>query len=179
MRYAWLLAILLLSPGAAAQESASYRLAEHVFNAGGHPEGGVILTSTGFRMTLDALGESVVGSGLESASYRMDGSFCSAYPPPGEVLGLRFTDRETLVWEAERSVGTYNLYRDLLSALSGLGYGTCREDAIAGETASDPDEPAADAGYFYLVTAENRIFEEGTKGRDSGGTERPNPVSCP
>jgi hypothetical protein len=167
-------ALLLLAGMTQAQESASYRLNEHVLNAGGHPEAGVILTSAGYRMTLDALGESVVGRGLSSASYRMEGSFAAGYPPPGEVHNLRFTDDTTLVWDAERSVGTYNLYRDLLGALAGLGYGQCEEHGIENETTTDPDTPAAADGYFYLVTASNRRGEEGSMGED-----RPNPNACP
>lgn len=166
--------VLLLAGSALAQESASYRLNEHVFNAGGHPEAGAILTSAGYRMTLDALGESVVGLGLSSASYRMEGSFAAGYPPPGEVHNLHFTDHTTLAWDAERSVGTYNLYRDLLGTLSGLGYGQCEEHGIQGEATTDPDTPDATDGFFYLVTARNRRGEEGTK-----GGERPNPDACP
>jgi hypothetical protein len=32
---------------------------------------------------------------------------------------------------------------------------------------------------FYLVTGENRLGEEGTKGRTSTGAERVNPTPCP
>ena len=170
---------LLVTGLATAQTSTSYKLEEHVFNAGGHPEAGAILTSTGFRMTLDALGESIVGRGLQSDSYHMDGGFGSAYPPPGEVLNLRFTDAVTLAWDPEPSVGVYNLYRDLLSALSGLDYGQCEQLGIAAESATDGDTPSAATGYFYLVTAENRLSEEGTKGSDALGAERPNPSPCP
>ena len=163
---------LLATAGTASQESPGYRLTEHVFNAGGHPEGGTALTSTSYRVTLDAVGESIAGSGLQSTSYRADSGFGSAHPPPGEVLNLRFIDDQTLVWDPEKSVGVYVLYRDVLSSLSGLGYGVCRQQALANETATDNDPvPVAD-GFFYLVTAESRLGEEGTKGTDGGGMER-------
>lgn len=180
-RLAVILAGLLPVGFAAAQESANFKLAEHVFNAAGHPEAGVVLTSASYRIKLDSIGENLVRTGLSSASYRMDIGFGSRYRPPGEVLNLGFlADGTTLVWDAERSVGVYNLYRDLMSALSGGATGDCEQSDLTEETTTDPDPlPAAGDGYFYLVTAENRLAEEGSKGPGSGGDERPNPDPCP
>ena len=172
------LALLLVIP-ALAQESANYKLNEHTFNAGGNPSDGVVLTSTSYRITLDALGDSVAGRNMSSVSYRMDGSFVSSYPPPGEVLGLSFTDHQTLVWHHERSVGDYNLYRDLMSDLDGLDYGSCEQQDIPLNTTTDGILPSSGDGYFYLVTAENRLDEEGTLGTKSTGAERPNTDPCP
>ncbi len=92
---------------------------------------------------------------------------------------MAFTDAQTLVWNPERSVGTYNLYRDLLSGLAGLGYGGCEQQELTGETATDSDAVPAGDGFFYLVTAENLLAEEGTKGFLSNATERGNPSPCP
>jgi hypothetical protein len=50
---------------------------------------------------------------------------------------------------------------------------------ILTETTTDPDVPSVTTGYFYLVTADNRLDEEGTKGFRSNGTERGNPAPCP
>jgi hypothetical protein len=175
-----LFVLLLVTAGlVAAQTSAGYKLEEHVLNAGGHPGEGAFLTSTGYRMTLDALGETVVGQGLSSASYRMSGGFGGGYPPPGEVLNLRFIDAQTLVWDPERSVGVYNLYSGTASSLPGLGYGLCEQPDLAGETATVPGGPPVSEIHFYLATAENRLGEEGTKGDDGSGAERPNPNACP
>lgn len=171
--------VLIMGSLAIAQESSNFKMNEHVFNAGGHPFGGTVLTSSNYRITLDAIGDSLVQSGMRSASYRMDGSFVLSYPPPGEVHFLRFLDKSTLEWNPESSVGHYNLYRDLLSNLSGLGYGICEQEGIVEETTVDPALPPVAAVYFYIVTAENRIHEEGIKGRDSLGQERPNPIPCP
>jgi len=154
------------------QQSASYRLEEHVLNLGGHPQGGTVLSSAGFRLTLDSLGEGAVRAGLSSASYRMDGSFASAYPPPGEVLGLRFTDEQTLAWDPEPSVGVYDLYRDGLGQVGSGGYGQCWLAGLTEETATDADPVPAGGGFFYLVVARNRLGEPGTKGTDGAGTER-------
>lgn len=170
---------VMIGFAALAQESPSFKLTDHVFNAGGHPRGGTILSSASYRITLDAIGEGAIGSGFNSASFRTDGGFSSAYPPPGETLGLWFADKQNLHWEPEKSVGIYNLYRDLMSNLAGLGYGDCHQQGIADETYADGDTPSDGEGYFYLVTAENRLGEEGTKGLDGAGTERPNPAPCP
>jgi hypothetical protein len=171
---------LLLATPTLAQESASYRLEEHALNAGGHPADGVTPASASFRVSLDALGQGVLGRELTSASYILDGGFVSAYPPPGEVSGLLLTDEQTLIWDPERSVGHYNLYRDRLSALADLSYGQCEQWGLTATTATDSDVPSpAGDGYFYLVTAANRLREEGTKGWDSSQAERSGPGACP
>lgn len=157
---------------AVAQQSASYHMDEHVLNQGGRPADGVTASSASFHLSLDSLGEAVVRAGLSSASYRMDGSFASAYPPPGEVLGVRFADKQTLTWSPEKSVGAYQVYRDGLAALSGGGYGICWQQDLPDEQATDTDPIAPGSGFFYLVTAGNRLDEEGTKGQDSSAAER-------
>ena len=171
--------ILLLALPALAQQSASYKLEEHVFNAGGHPENGTYLTSATYRIRLDALGDAVAGTALAGASFHMDAGFVPAYPPPGLVGGLHFPDHDTMAWDSEKSVGVYNLYRDLVSNLLSLGYGNCEQHSLTGATAVDATSPPSSDGYFYLVTAENRLGEEGSKGSDSGGTQRANPAPCP
>ena len=169
---------LVLATASIAQESPSYKLKEHVFNAGGNPDGGAVLVSAGFHVKLDAVGEAVSGSSLGSPSYHMDGGFVLAYPPPGEVRNLRFSNKTTLLWDPERSAGYYDIYRDLLSTLPG-NFGACLQHDIAAETAVDAGTPGVGTGYFHLVTAENRLDEEGTKGFRSNGTERGNPAPCP
>lgn len=169
---------LVLAAPAPAQESPSYKLREHVWNAGGNPDGGAVLASPSFRVKLDAIGEGVAGAALGSASYHMDGGFVPAYPPPREVLNLRFANKTTLSWDPERSVGDYDVYRDPLGSLPG-SFGVCLQHDIAAQMAVDAGVPGVGSGYFYLVTAENRLDEEGTKGFRSNGTERPNPAPCP
>lgn len=173
-----ILAVLALGGTAAAQQSASFKLEEHAFNAGGDPSGGTVPASTGFRISLDAVGEAAAAGSPASASFRMDAGFGSSYPPPDEVAGLRFADAQTLEWAAEKSTGAYNLYRDLISNLAGLGFGSCLQQDLPGETATDVDPVPANDGFFYLVTAENRLAEEGSKGSRSDGTERLGAV-CP
>ena len=55
-------AALVLGAEAQAQQSSSYKVQEHVFNAGGDP-GAAVASSDGYRIKLDALGEGIVGAG--------------------------------------------------------------------------------------------------------------------
>ncbi len=160
-----------------AQTSASYRMTEHVFNNGGNPMNGAIPASPNLKITLDAIGDSLIHPTLSSLNYHVDGGFVGYYPPPGETTGLRFIGPVTMQWDPEPSVGVYNLYRGDISALSGLGYGSCEQYGITEEITDDTDDPTP--AFFYLVTAENRLGEEGTKGYDSGDNPRPNLAACP
>lgn len=160
------------------QASANFRLIENTLNSGGNPQAGTVLASSGFKLSVDAIGDTFALTGLSSAFFKMDAGHVAAYPPPGETFNLRFSNSTTLVWDAEKSVGDYNVYRGTLSSLPG-GYGTCLQSAIGTQTASDSSIPAPGTAFFYVVTAENRIDEEGTKGFDSSGAERTNPTPCP
>lgn len=174
-----LAAVLLACASPAwAQQSAGYDLREHTLNAGGHPAGGVVPVSAGYRITLDAIGAPVAAQGALSASFQLSGGFVAAHRPPGEVKNLRFgADAVSLAWDAEPGAGTYQVYRDLLSALAGGG--VCAQTGITAPQASDPQAPAIASGYFYLVTSRNSLGEEGTKGFASSGAERLNSLPCP
>jgi hypothetical protein len=108
----------------------------------------------------------------------MDAGFVVPYPPPEEVTGLRFDTLAKLAWDPEPSTGTYNAYRGLLSSLPGLSYGACHASGIADENTTDNGTPAAGTGFFYLITAENLLAQEGTKGFDHDGDERANASPC-
>lgn len=180
LRQAAAFALALLGSGTVlAQQSASFRLEEHVFNAGGRPSGGLVAASASHRITLDAVGDSISPGHLSGGAHQLGGGFVSVYPPPGEVAGLRFADDVTLIWSPEPSTGRYNVYRGLLNGLPALTYGGCRQSEIAGTTTTDPDNAPSGQGFFYLVTAENLIAEEGTKGFASSGNERSNGSPCP
>ena len=172
------LAALLVCSAALAQQSASFDLEEHAFNAGGHPVQGVSPGSSSFTISIGSLGQGPATRTASSASFEVAGGFVSAYPPPGEVHGLDFANKSTLTWSAERSVGVYNLYRDGFVDLAGLGYGQCKQPGLADATATDADALLSGSGFFYLVTAVNRLAEEGTKGADSVGSTRTGNV-CP
>jgi len=137
--------------------------------------------SASFKISLDAIGDGVTRRGLSSPGYRMQAGFVPVYPPPGEVHGLRLLgDKETLFWNPEPSVGTYNLYAGSLDGLTGSDdYGTCLEWELTGTATTDSTDLTPGDGRIYLVTAKNRLAAEGTKGWRSGGQERPANPSCP
>ena len=168
--------LLLLGGTALAQTSTSFQLEEYTLNAGGTPSQGTEVASASFRMTVASIGDSVTATGLSSASFQLDAGFGVAYPPPGEVGAmcggagacLEFTDVQTLIWPAERSAGAYNLYRDAIS----FGYGVCEQQDLGATTATDLSAPSTGNAFYYLVTVENRLAEEGTKGSQSNSAER-------
>ncbi len=171
-------ALVLASP-AVAQTSASFQLAEHVFNAGGHPAGGVVLRSPSHEISLDSIGSSLTAGTPSSPSFVIDATFVWSYRPPVEVTGLVFTDEQTIAWGPERSAGTYGVYRGLVSSLADLGFGSCEATAVTQRTVVVlPGSPPDGDAYFYLVTAENLLHEEGIKGFQSTGAARPNAVPC-
>jgi hypothetical protein len=181
MRYAATIALALglASPFAHAQTSASFKLTESTFNAGGDPQNGTSAASASFHIKLDAIGDAVAGGTPASASFHAGAGFVGDYPPPGEVAGFLFTDRSTMTWAPERSVGTYDVYRDALAGLTSGAMGACFASGSSSEGAVDAGTPASGQGWFYLVTARNLLGEEGTKGSGVGATERPNAAPCP
>jgi hypothetical protein len=171
-------AALLLAPAALAQQSANYKLTEWTINAGGDPMNGNSAASVSFKIKLDAIGDAVLGAGQASASFHADSGFVDVYAPAGEIQNQRFTNVSTMTWDAERSVGVYEVYRGTIGSLPGT-YGACFQSSIGSTTASDATAPPVGAAWFYIVTAKNRIGEEGTKGYDSNSTQRANPAPCP
>lgn len=185
-----IMAMLAVAGGfALGQSSASYNVSDHAFNEGGRPETGTILASASYRISLDAIGDGARGEGLGSASYRLDGSFVTGYSPPGEVIDLKLLpDHQTLEWSPEWSVGVYNVYRGLAlpdpswgGPTPGYGNGfDCDIDPWTnGETTQDTWVPSPGSGGYYLVTAENRLGEEGTMGSTGSGDERRPTTPCP
>ena len=164
---------------AGAQESGSFKLKEHTLNSGGSPAGGSAPASASFRISHDAIGNSIGYRALSGPSFRMDPNFVAAYRPAGEITGLLFSDNQTLAWNGEQAAAGYSVYRDLLPNLSGPGYGNCLATDIPVNTTTDSEVPPLSNGYFYLVAARNRLDEEGTIGFDSANSERTNPTPCP
>lgn len=161
-----------------AQSSASFKLNEFVFNAGGDPQNGSSTASASYHIKLDAIGDAIAGGGLASASFHSGSGFVGDYPPPGEVQSLLFTGKTAMIWSPERSVGAYEVYRGTLTTLPG-SFGSCFASGASSEAAVDAGTPTTGQGWFYLVTARNLLGEEGTKGARTGGTERPNGLPCP
>lgn len=174
---------------AVAQTSASYKLGDSVINNGGNPRSSAGLISASYHLNLDAIGDGAVRTGLQSASFRLDAGFVGGYAPPGEVqefllradpLPFGNPNITYMHWHGEPSVGVYQIYRGTLGSLPGT-YGTCFESNISGVSTGSADftVPPVGQGYFYMVTARNRLGEEGPKGYRSDGTVQPNPTPCP
>ena len=127
MRTRHFLLVLLLATGiVAGQESASFKLSETTLNAGGHPAGGTVITSSSYGITLDAIGEAVAPAQAASTSYLFEGGFVGTFAPPGEVANVRFSDATTLLWDTERSTGGYAVYSGPITEPFDSGYGTCQ-----------------------------------------------------
>jgi hypothetical protein len=172
-------AALALARPALAQTSASHKLTEWVLNTGGDPRDGTFASSSHYHVTLGSIGEPAVGAALSSPSHHADAGFLDAYPPPAEVTGFGIAaDKSTWTWSPEKSVGSYDLYRDFIGTLPG-GYGACLGSSITDDAWQDTATPPFGQGWFYLVTARNRLGEIGTKGYDSSGAERSNASPCP
>jgi len=179
MRKAVLLLGLMLPGLCQAQQSASFKIEEQTFNAGGHPRGGMELSSPGHLISLGALGRGMTILELSSTSYTMSASFAGLNPPPGEVANVRFTGPLSLAWDRERSVGTYNLYLESVTVPFDPGYGTCQASGITTELETIAATPPPGEAIFILVTAQNRLGEEGVKGASSAGILRDNTNACP
>jgi len=164
---------VILAGSSQAQSSASYELSEANLNFGGRPG-----TATGpgmsasYELSLDALGGGPNGSGSSSASYALHAGFVAPLGPPGNASDFYWTSHTDMHWSAGSSATSYNVYRDGLATLPALGYGQCLGNDRSGLTHTDPDSPAVGSAFFYLVSAKNRLGEESSKGRDSGGTSR-------
>ena len=148
---------------ALAQQSASFRIKAPVLNNGGRPLDGSSSASTSYRLRPDALGEAAVQSTATSASFRLAGGFLQAFPPPGEVQGLRFTNATSLAWDLEPFAGSYHLYRaGPMGVLTGVApTSNCLQPGVPGLTTTDSDVPVANKAFFYLVNAVNCTRIEG------------------
>jgi hypothetical protein len=114
-----------------------------------------------------------------------DGEGDACDPDDGEVKLLRPVEGSTFDWDTEVGALGYNVYRVLLSDLSSANYGTCLESGTTRDAdlngrpdLTDIGTPPSGNGWGYLVTAE-MPGGEGSLGRDSAGTLRPNNFACP
>ncbi|HEX5045268.1 MAG TPA: proprotein convertase P-domain-containing protein [Candidatus Polarisedimenticolaceae bacterium] len=106
---------------------------------------------------------------------------CTTTPlgPPGEVTGLRFpSDRQTLSWDLASAAFGYDVARGDLTAFPvGSGVDLCL-GAFSSTSASDPQEPAEEAGFWYLVRGTNTCAGAGSYGDATGGAPRVT-AACP
>jgi len=87
-----------------------------------------------------------------------------------------------MVWDVEPSAVEYHVYRGLLADLTYSNYGACRNDLDTGGRSDtmldDAEEPAPGAAFFYLITAEDALGEEGGLGLGTRA-ERSLLAACP
>ncbi len=112
---------------------------------------------------------------------------CGAYErepdsrTPGEVENLRWDSDFRLLWDAVPGAVEYHVYRKDLASLSYQAFATCRDDLDGDRTdlqLDDLEDPAAQSGFSYLITAEDGLGQKGTLGFSSA-TERSNFTACP
>ncbi len=160
-----------------AQSSASHRVSDLSFT-GGAASAAAPSTSPSYRVTLAAVGDVPRGvPTLSGAAYSVSGGFVGTYPPPLEVANLRFAapGSTRLAWNAEPSAGTYQVYRGAV----GGPPAPCLAGPLTLREHVDPAAPAPGSGFQYLVTARNRLGEEGTAGNRSDGSARTTGAACP
>ena len=172
-------AVAAASCAAVAQTSASYDMKAHVVNEGGHPLQGAILSSGSFRMGLDSVGTGRLRPDHDQRVLFDGGRIRRALPRSGRGHG-RQAPRGPPHPRLERGAGRGALQRlprpgpdaswTLRRVLGGAGPAT---------TVTDDASPGTGAGFFYLVTADNTLDEEGTKGFTSAGAQRANLAPCP
>ena len=100
---------------------------------------------------------------------------------PGEVQNLRWSDADTLGWDAVADAVSYHVYRGELAALSCGSLGECRDDLdtdVSDLVLNDSSQPAAGAGFLYLITAVDASGLESIFGSSDCGL-RTNAVACP
>lgn len=93
-------------------------------------------------------------------------------------------DGQSFDWPGSPSVLSWNVYRGALPGIAANNYGTCFQSGLSSPHFSDPDLPAAGAGFFYFVTGvylnpTSGLPVEGSLGTDSSGRPRPNSAACP
>ncbi len=102
---------------------------------------------------------------------------------PVEIKDLHFTNAQTLAWTSQASSAgsgtSYDLLRGELETLLSAG-NVSSADCLAGELGSadhsDPAQPAAGSGYYYLVRAKNSCGNSGYGSSSSGITR--NNAAC-
>jgi len=173
MRTCLVLASLVVLLGAlplAAQQSASYRVEESSVNSGG--SAGSALSSANYQITLGSLGEAAATQVvLVSPGYENEPGLIASNAPAGDVPNLRLSGAGALAWDPASSAASYNVYRGFVDELD-LGYGTCLESGLTNPVTTDASSPASGRSFFYLVSASNRLAEEGSAGLSSSALQR-------
>ena len=114
-----------------------------------------------------------------------DGFDCAPFDATAGSVGLVQTMTLTestgtlhLAWDAAARAESYDVQRGTLAELADGTYGLCVSPQQAATLYDDPEVPAADEGFFYLVRGHDAgCGAGGSVGTDSAGTPRPS--ACP
>jgi len=119
--------------------------------------------------------EMVVWGGIRWGFARSDGGRYRTSFAPGEVGGLAAERPDPgtirLRWTIAPDADSYQVLRGDVGQIGSGQYGACLAQGVAGPTFDDPELPAAEAGFTYLVRAE-RGCGAGDLGQDSSGVPR-------
>ena len=164
-----LLALGIGSASAHEPESASFRLTRSEFAS---IDGSTLLLSSSYRLSRSTLGDSIAELSLSGSSFTLATDWTATLPPALEVESLRFESTSRLIWQVERSLGTYRIYRGGPTTQSCIGQAaqTHFEDAAL---------PSPSSAFYFLVTAVDAGGVEGSAGRSSSGSLRTPSGSCP
>jgi len=85
-----------------------------------------------------------------------------------------------LTWVVSAVGDTYHVLRGMVPSFAASDYGACLAQGLFGTTYTDPDLPAPDTGFFYLVASQNLDCGVGSLGPTSSEAERVNldPAAC-
>jgi hypothetical protein len=92
---------------------------------------------------------------------------------------LRFSDAATLLWSASSVFSEYNRYRGTIDGGAWAFDQACLEPPVSAPTFTDAESPATPGTAHYYLISGRHVCGEGTLGKTSSGTPRPNVGPCP
>ena len=158
-----------------AQSSSQFQLSRNEIGA---LDGSAVLVSSGYRLSVTTLSDSVAALSAQSPGYRLSTDWTATFPPAVEVVHLRFSAQDTLTWSLDPSLGTYRVYRGNLESLP-TPSASCVGRTSFFTQFVDATTPSPGQPFYFLVTAVDASGVEATAGKSSAGVERTVAGSCP
>jgi hypothetical protein len=100
-----------------------------------------------------------------------------AFAAPGEILGIRFTNKQTMTWSTDApNSGSGTVYDVVRGPVGELPVGSgpsevCQAGGVGGLSATVATNPAPDVAWYFVVRGRNTCAS-GTYGSDSSGAPR-------
>ena len=118
-----------------------------------------------------------------------DGTVDESAGPPGKTNGLRFPDKNRIVWTANPGASSYDVVKgDLLLLRSSAGDFTssliiCLDNDSLDTEAGDTSTPPAGQGYYYLTRtsgcSQTGTYDDGTEASPRDSEIAASPYACP